>query len=132
VSTNQLDDVVSTSAALTATSFTGPGYGSDPVLFVRRSSNRHALEIFVNFDRSIDSDQGERWEATGRLRWDQDHPIQVTFNLSESREAVFVPEAMRPNFLVNLRAGRQLILEVPGFRGAMTATFNPPATDPFQ
>jgi hypothetical protein len=33
VSTNQLDDVVSTSAALTATSFTGPGYGSDPVLF---------------------------------------------------------------------------------------------------
>jgi hypothetical protein len=130
-STNALDDVVSRTAALVAAKHEGgPAFVDAPILFVRSRSNGE-FDIFVSMDYGVNSDDGEFYKATGRIRFGQIPPVSIQFGMGESRDSVFVPQEQLAWFLAQLKQGQAMVLEVPIIGGGrIVAHFTPPTESP--
>ncbi len=85
-----------------------------PTLWARCAER--ALQMFVNVGTGIDSDYGELYQATGRIRFNDEPAERITFSVSDDRDAVFFRAPRKWVERLQSNESKQMLIEVPTYR----------------
>ena len=130
-STNSMDDSVTKTAMLVASSFKG-GNGMAPTLVVRKG-RKNVWEIYMSLGRRVKGEFADGFpnRVPGRIRWGKAEAERILLNPSSDNDAVFFPDELTRVFIALLSEGRTLLVEVPTVGDVdLIAEFNPPVGAP--